>query len=233
MTSRTPRPPRRYASPPCLACEIDPTYFDPLGVDPQQARDVAQWRKSERKRLVAARRAMAGEDRRRIGLAIAEHLRALLQGSFGGGYGRVLSGYWPIKAEPDLRQLLTELHASGVTLALPVVEARGRPLIFRRWTPDTKMIRGFWDIPVPPPESVEVAPDIVLAPLVGWDRQAYRLGYGGGYFDRTLAAMAPRPASIGVGYASSLVSTIFPQPHDIPLDFILTERGVEVADGQA
>ena len=121
---------------------------------------------------------------------------------------------------------MDELDASGVTVALPIVETKAAPLTFRRWTPETKMVRGDWNIPVPPPDAPEVTPDIALAPLVGWTTESYRLGYGGGYFDRTLAALKPRPFVIGIGFESARLQTIFPQPHDIPLDLILTERGV-------
>ena len=91
------------------------------------------------------------------------------------------------------------------------------------------MVQGFWKIPVPA-EGPEVVPDIMLAPLVGWDDAGYRLGYGGGYFDRTLAAFAVRPLVIGVGLAAAQLPTIFPQPHDIAMDSIVTEAG---ADGSA
>ena len=90
------------------------------------------------------------------------------------------------------------------------------------------MVRGDWNIPVPPPEADALTPDITLAPLVGWDNQGCRLGYGGGYFDRTLAALTPRPFTIGIGFHSAYLTTIFPQPHDIPLDVILTQEGAQV-----
>jgi len=84
------------------------------------------------------------------------------------------------------------------------------------------MVQGFWKIPVPS-DGPEVVPDVTLAPVVGWDGANYRLGYGGGYFDRTLAALAPRPLTIGVGLCAARVPTIFPQPHDIAMDVIVTE----------
>lgn len=229
MTRPKDDPPRAgYASPPCMAHEIDPAYFDPQGVDPAQARDVARWRRAERTRLREARQALAVAERREIGTAIANHLRELLDRRFAGARGRVFSAYWPIKGEPDLRPLMAELHDAGVTVALPIVETRFAPLVFRRWTPETKMVRGDWNIPVPPPDAPEVRPDITLAPLMGWDGEGYRLGYGGGYFDRTLASLDPRPFTIGIGLQSSRLATIYPQPHDIPLDTILTEAGVQV-----
>ncbi|MCB2116746.1 MAG: 5-formyltetrahydrofolate cyclo-ligase [Rhodobacteraceae bacterium] len=215
-----------FSSPPCYAADVAPDYFDPLAVDPDQARDVARWRKAERARLRIERQEIAVADRQAIGAALIAHLREVLKERFGGARGRVFSAYWPIKGEPDLRPLMDELDASGVTVALPIVETKAAPLTFRRWTPETKMVRGDWNIPVPPPDAPEVTPDIALAPLVGWTTESYRLGYGGGYFDRTLAALKPRPFVIGIGFESARLQTIFPQPHDIPLDLILTERGV-------
>jgi len=220
--------PRGLASPACMAAEVDPAYFDPLATDPEQTRDVARWRRAERARLRDERQAMGVTARQEAGEALRGHLRALLAQRFGGARGRVLSAYWPIKGEPDLRALMAELHEAGVTLALPVVETRFAPLVFRRWTPQTRMVRGDWNIPVPPPEADRLTPGITLAPVMGWDGAGYRLGYGGGYFDRTLAALSPRPVTIGIGLEAARLPTIFPQPHDIPLDVILTEAGVQV-----
>lgn len=218
----------RFASPPCLAGEIAPDYFDPMAVDPEQARDVARWRTSERARLRAERQALSVSDRAAVGAAVSRHLRELLLTRFDGAQGKVISAYWPIKGEPDLRPLMADLHAARVTIALPLVEHKAAPLVFRRWTPDTIMVRGDWNIPVPPPEADALTPDITLAPLVGWDSAGFRLGYGGGYFDRTLAALRPRPFTIGIGFHSACLITIFPQPHDIPLDVILTQEGAQV-----
>jgi len=218
----------RYASPPCMADEVAPDYFDPMGVDPDQARDVARWRRAERTRLRAERQAISVEDRRARGAALAGHLRDFLDTRCHGARNLVLSAYWPIKGEPDLRPLMGDLHAGGVTIALPVVETRAAPLIFRRWTPETRMVRGDWNIPVPPPDADRLTPDIALAPVVGWDPAGFRLGYGGGYFDRTLAAPRPRPFAIGIGLQAAKLVTIYPQLHDIPLDAILTEEGAQV-----
>jgi 5-formyltetrahydrofolate cyclo-ligase len=219
----------RFASPPCLAGEVAPDYFDPMAEDPEQARDVARWRMAQRARLRTERQALSVRDRAAVGTALTRHLREVLSTRFDGAQGRVISAYWPIKGEPDLRPLMAELHTSGVTVCLPIVEQKAAPLVFRRWTPETRMVRGDWNIPVPPPDAEAFIPNISLAPLVGWDGAGFRLGYGGGYFDRTLAALAPRPFNIGIGFQSSRLTTIYPQPHDIPLDIILTQEGVQVS----
>lgn len=217
--------PGAFASPPCYATEIAPGYFDPLGVDPHQARDVARWRKAERARLLAERNRLPIAVRSAIDAALKAHVEQLLAERFGGAGGLVVAGYWPIQGEPDLRPLMAGLHRAGVTVALPVVETRAAPLIFRHWTPLTRMLRGVRDIPVPPPDAPALRPDIVLAPFVGWTEDGFRLGYGGGYYDRTLAALDPHPFAIGIGCESARLATIYPQLHDIPLDLILTEAG--------
>lgn len=217
-----------YASPPCLAHEIDPAYFDPLGVDPQQAADVARWRKAERARLLAERAALPAPAREAVARAIAGALDTLLEQRFADLTGRVVSCYWPIKAEFDLRFWMAALAAKGARVALPVVETRAAPLVFRAWRPGAAMERGHWNILVPSAEAERLAPDIMLVPLVGWDGAGYRLGYGGGYFDRTLAATRPRPFVIGTGLQGARLPTIFPQPHDIAMDAIVTEDGPQV-----
>ncbi len=209
-----------------MAHEVDPTYFDASAVDPDQARDVARWRKVKRDELRAARKALSVDEHTSVSARLAEALEGVLKAKFDGATGLTLSMYWPIKGEPDLRPLMAKLHGAGVVIALPLVETKAAPLVFRLWTPDTKMVRGDWNIPVPPADAKIITPDISLAPLVGWDGECYRLGYGGGYFDRTLASLDPRPFKIGVGYASAKLATIFPQPHDIPMDLIVTEDGV-------
>jgi 5-formyltetrahydrofolate cyclo-ligase len=220
-----------YASPPCFAHEIAPNYYDPLAVDRQQAADVGRWRRGERRRLQAERLAIYGAERQEVAAALARALDALVAERLGSIAGRVISGYWPIKGEPDLRGWLVALGEAGAIAALPVVEPRAAPLMFRRWTRETPMMRGDWNIPVPLPETGAVTPHVVLAPLVGWNPAGYRLGYGGGYFDRTLAALRPRPVVIGVGLQAARLETIYPQPHDIPMDLIVTQDGVQFGVG--
>lgn len=222
--------PQGFASPPCLAHEIDPAYADPLAVDPQQAQDVARWRSAERIRLLAERAALPVETRRAAAGAIADHLDRLLATRFATIKGLTISAWWPIKAELDLRFWLAGLAARGARGALPLVVTRAASLMFRAWTPDTRMERGFWSIQVPA-EGPYITPDITLAPVVGWDGAGYRLGYGGGYFDRTLAALAPEPLAIGVGLNAARVATIYPQLHDIPMQAVVTESGIVGQNG--
>lgn len=220
--------PRHFASSPCMAAEVAPDYFDPQGIDPEQARDVARWRRAERESLIGLRQGLGQTGRAQVSDQIGLQLGKALAAR-GVAQGTVLSGYWPIKGEPDLRLLLSDLHRIGIIIALPVVETRAAPLIFRRWTPETRMVRGDWNIPVPPPNAAALTPDVTLAPCLGWDERCYRLGWGGGYFDRTLAVMTPRPFAIGIALADARLPTIYPQPHDIPLDLIITEDGISAS----
>jgi 5,10-methenyltetrahydrofolate synthetase len=200
--------------------EIDPAYGG-IVVDAGQARDVARWRKAERDRLITTRMALTVEERSANAAAIAGQLDTLVTELAGDEPSGIVSFAWPFRAEPDLRPWAAALHQRGTTVALPVVVAKGQPLRFRAWTPSARMERGVWNIPFPA-DGPEVTPAIVIAPLVGFDPGCFRLGYGGGFFDRTLAMLAPTPVAIGVGHPSCAIATIYPQPHDIAMDWIVT-----------
>jgi 5,10-methenyltetrahydrofolate synthetase len=212
-----------FASPPCFMHELDPGQAGLAAAGDVQAwRDVMRWRKAERERLITERLATDAQVRRRHAERIAEGLERVI----GDANGLTISLYWPFRGEPDLRGLMERLAGRGARCALPVVVARGRPLLFRAWSPGAKLVPGVWNIPVPA-DGAEVVPDVVVAPVVGFDRACYRLGYGGGFFDRTLAAVPTKPRVFGVGYGQAAIATIFPQPHDIPMDAVVTEAGVE------
>ena len=180
---------------------------------------VKSWRRAERERLIALRQAVPADERRRLGAAIETGLRGLITTRPG-----ILGAYWPFRAEFDPRSLIEWAVAAGRTVALPVVIDKKGPLEYRAWRPGEKLIDGVWNIPIPEKRDV-VVPAIVLAPLVGFDRACYRLGYGGGYFDRTLASLSQRPLAIGVGFEFQLLETIHPQSFDVPMGAIVTETG--------
>ena len=136
-----------------------------------------------------------------------------------------LGFYWPFQGEIDVRDLVRNFLTLGAEAALPVVVEARQPLEFWWWCPRMKLTHGIWNIPVPSDRS-PVQPTVLLVPLLGFDGAGYRLGHGGGYYDRTLATFAQKPLSIGTGYELGGLQTIYPQPHDIPMDAIVTESGV-------
>jgi 5,10-methenyltetrahydrofolate synthetase len=155
---------------------------------------------------------------------LMEHLRLALQDR-----PAPISFYWPIKAEPDLRPLMQALDGAGIALCLPVATKLGEPLRFRPWYKDCAMTRGFWNIPVPATEE-EVLPRTLIAPVLGYDGLSYRLGYGGGFFDRTLAKFGAEAQAIGIGWSMFRLKTIQPQPHDIRMSAIVTQTGLVQQD---
>ena len=185
------------------------------------------WRKSQRERLIAARRAVTPEALERWRQRIDSHLER----SFPGLAKCRLAFCWPIGNEYDARHLAKRLRDKGATTALPVVVAPRTPLVFREWRPGVRLAKGALDIPYPV-DSPEVAPDAVLVPMNGWDAGGYRLGYGAGFFDRTLASLPKKPVVIGVSYELARLETIHPQEWDIPMDYVVTERGVYRRDEQ-
>ncbi len=207
-----------YASPPCFMHELEAGFTHaPPAPDPE----VMRWRKVERERLIAVRLAISADERLAFSDVIASRLDELV------GYpdGKVVSLYWPFRGEPDLRDWMKSLEARGGRCALPVVVTKAAPLGFRHWHSNSRLERGVWNIPFPA-DGEEVLPDIVVAPVVGFDAGCWRLGYGGGYYDRTLAALGRKPLVLGVGYTIQKIETIHPQPHDIPMDTIVTETGI-------
>ncbi len=137
------------------------------------------------KELIAARLAIPAAERRRLSQRIA----AGLDQALGDVSGRIVSAYWPFRGEPDLRPWLEGLEERGAVGSLPVVVHRHAPLVFRSWRRDEPLEPGVWKIPVPS-HGIAVTPDIVIAPVVGFDTRCFRLGYGGGFYDRTLAGPA-------------------------------------------
>jgi 5-formyltetrahydrofolate cyclo-ligase len=185
--------------------------------------DVVAWRKTQRVRLIAERRAMPLDAFKATGHVIMTAAMKVLLANV--PRGAVVGCYWPSRREPDCMPFMRELLHAGGTVALPVVVGRGQSLMFRLWTERTRMEAGSWDIHEPA-EGEPVQPSALIVPLVGFDREGFRLGNGAGYYDITLAAASPRPFTVGVGFESSRLATIFPQPHDVPLDVIVTEARV-------
>lgn len=183
-------------------------------------RAVLAWRRDQRAALIAARIAMPTAMRRPASRAIGERLGLAIEAI----RPLVLGAYWPIKREFDPLPFLREQIGAGVPVALPTIGAKNQPLEFRLWHPGAKMAIGMYNIPYPADGGV-VIPDALLIPMVGFDGSGFRLGYGGGYYDRTLAAFSPRPYAIGIAFQLGRLDTIRPLSHDIPMDYIVTEAG--------
>ena len=196
-----------------------------------------EWRKNQRTELMARREAVAAADHLRWSVAIS----ATLEQGFPALQTGVVGFCWPHRGEYDPRPAMDFFRKHGATLALPEVvsevinevaneagnEGRdnGAPLRFRKWWPQAPMKTGAYAIPVPDNTEL-VTPNALIMPMLGFDQRGYRLGYGGGYFDRTLATIKPRPLAIGVGFEVLRLDSIHPQPHDIVMDFVVTEAGI-------
>lgn len=187
--------------------------------------DVASFRRSQRERCRALRRAEGPAARAAVVANIDRVVDALLQAM---PNARV-AFYWPIQGEVDLLASMERALDNGALVALPVVVAHDAPLVFRQWTKSVAMERGIWNIPVPGADAKQVDPDAMFVPVVGYDPHGYRLGNGGGFYDRTLAARAPRPLAIGIGFTSLVLPSLRPEPHDIPMDVVVTEGPLDEA----
>jgi len=140
--------------------------------------------------------------------------------------GAVASGFWPFGPEIDIRPILYHLHAAGHPVALPVVVRRGLPLLFRAWRPGQSLVTGSFGVPRPDKDQPELTPRMLIVPLLAFDRTGYRLGYGGGFYDRTLARLRANGPTLAVGVGFALQELPF-VPHDSVderLDWMVTER---------
>ncbi len=171
----------------------------------------------ERRRALAATEAPA-----KAGMRAADHFFAHVELA----QGAIVSAYWPMGDELDPRPLIHRIQAAGHTIGLPVVVAKGAPLIFRDWTPETRFVPGGFKTEVPEATAPEVEPTVLLVPLLAFDLKGYRLGYGGGFYDRTLTKLraAGKITAIGFAYEGQLVGEVPRADYDQPLDAILTEH---------
>ena len=177
--------------------------------DPWPIRDA---KRLLRKRM-SARRALGGD---------AAALIAALRSAVTLGPGERVAGTWPLPGEPDLRPLWQALHGDGHAVLLPQTPAPGAALLFRRWQPDCAMLPGRYG--TRHPAGALGVPDLVFVPLLAFDLRGHRLGYGGGYYDRTLAAL-PRARAVGYGFGFQQVAAVPLGPFDLKLSAIVTEAG--------
>ncbi|WP_369413576.1 5-formyltetrahydrofolate cyclo-ligase [Caldovatus aquaticus] len=181
--------------------------------------------KAEARRIALARR-LAAAEAAAADPGFAERFAALVLREAPPPPGALVAGFWPIGPEIDIRPLLRALEARGHALALPVTPRRGAPLIFRRWRWGEPLGRGPMGTRQPPAGEV-VRPDFLLVPLLAFDRAGRRLGYGGGYYDRTLAAL-PEAEALGCAYAAQELPEVPAGPEDVRLRRVATEKGIVI-----
>lgn len=169
------------------------------------------------------RNALSNEKRKTAASALVGHFKNY----FDLREGAIISGYWPIRSEMDIRPLLTCLHEEGFELCLPVI-TQDLALVFKSWQPGKALIEGEFGVCIPAEDCKIVVPDTLLVPLLGYDKQGNRLGYGKGHYDKTLEKLrkTAKIAAIGVAFSCQEVDEVPAEPHDQKLDFILTEQGV-------
>ena len=173
-------------------------------------------------RVAAAKRREAAH----VGLKGTAGLDLAMRGLPPGLRSGAVSGFYPYLSEISVLELLGRLASAGWATALPVVVAKDEPLIFRRWSPGEALVSVLWGIQLPPGTALEVSPDVLLVPMLAYDARGYRLGYGGGFYDRTLAKLraSKKITAIGVAYSGQEVEEVPHDEHDQPLDWIMTER---------
>ena len=178
---------------------------------------------------------MSDSRRQMLSVQIKQHILDWLQGRHQdcrlpapSAIGPV-AGFWPIRGEPDLTSLLHDLHTIGHEVSLPVIEQRDAPLHFYRWSPDAPLRRGAFNIPEPQINTPATLPSLIFVPTLGYTRDGHRLGYGKGYYDRTLHALMQqghKAMSVGIGWDEGLIDAAYlPAAHDMPLDAIVTPGG--------
>jgi 5-formyltetrahydrofolate cyclo-ligase len=183
--------------------------------------DIGQAKSALRLQAHAARSALSPTDRADAAKTVSdlffEHVTP--------GPGDVVAAYWPIRDELDCQPILVRLMEANTTVVLPAVNGRDQPLDLRVWEQGTTLFASGFGTLAPSPLAPRAQPDIVLIPLLGFDRLGTRLGYGGGYYDRTLASLPKKPKLVGIAFAAQELDLIPREPHDMPLDLLITEAG--------
>ena len=180
-----------------------------------------EWRKNKRLELLACREAIANNDRTKWSIKITDSL----EHGFPILCKSTVGFYWSYRGEYDPGPAMNTLQKRGAVLALPEIENERNLLCFRRWWKDAPMKIGAYNIPVTDNTELVMA-DVIIVPMLGFDTQGYRLGYGGGYYDRTITEINPSPLVIGVTFEILRLDTIYPRSHDVAMNFIVTEAGI-------
>jgi 5-formyltetrahydrofolate cyclo-ligase len=187
---------------------------------PHNTPDLMMAKRLARERALAARASLAPAQREAASAALADQVLRHCPPP----PGAVVSGVWPLDGEFDLRPLMHMLHARGHPIVLPVTPPKGQPLSFRLWQPGDALVRERFGTLRPTGEVM--VPDFLLVPLLAFDRRLHRLGYGAGYYDRTLARLSRGRFALGCAFAAQEVDAVPVGPHDVALDAVATERGI-------
>jgi 5-formyltetrahydrofolate cyclo-ligase len=177
-----------------------------------------------RKQALARRKAVPAEIRKSFAEALAIEAVALARKAM----VRTVAGFLPIGSEPDTRMMLAALDYHQFVTLLPVTQDRGVPLVFRRWREGQVLVEGPMGLLEPSARLPEMVPDFTFVPLAAFDKRGFRIGYGAGHYDATLAALRmshPGPA-VGIAFACQEIERVPEEDHDQPLDFVLTEKGL-------
>ena len=188
------------------------------------SKTILEQKQALRARIKAWRAGCAAESQARAGAAVAE---LGLQFLGADRAGATVAGFAPLPDEFRLWPLLRRLNGERVPLALPVMQGKGKPLLFRAWQPGEATAAGVWGIAEPTPDKPVVEPEILLVPMLAFDRKGWRLGYGGGFYDRTLRGLrAVKPiVAVGIGYDEQCVDAVPHLDYDERLDWVLTPSG--------
>lgn len=198
-----------------------------LATDPGPDPALAAAKQALRRDAADRRKELARDDDGTAAERLGDHLRAALDARGGIAGEAVISGYWPLDDEMDPRPAMRDLVEAGCRVALPVVAGRDRPLLFRQWTPETMLTPGAFRVMQPGPDAAELEPRLLLVPLLAFDRAGRRLGWGAGFYDRSIAGLRARGPclAIGIAWAGQQVATVPADDHDEALDLIVTEAG--------
>ena len=193
--------------------------------------DIRETKAAARREAAARRHAVHGRDDGGAGSRLAAQFLQSVELP----PDAAVSGYWPIRDEIDMRPLMDRLHAAGHPIGLPVIPGRDMPLVFRAWRPGDPLIEGTFATSVPPETAAEVTPDVLMVPLLAFDRTGYRLGYGGGFYDRTIAKLraAGGCLAVGVAYQGQHVDAVPRDRYDQPLDWMVTDQEAFAPAGAA
>lgn len=206
-----------------MSCAIHRISVLSFAMDDSSSADIPACKAALRKSALAQRASLTEAARRDAAGLVASHpFPAAVP------HGAVVSGYWPMKDELDPRPLMRKLAEGGARLALPVIAGRGRPLTMRAFAFGDALAAGVWGIREPEPDAPEVFPDILLVPLAAFDRKGNRVGYGAGYYDRTIARLRAQKPVVAAGLAFSVqeAAAVPATSFDETLDFVLTEREI-------